>query len=1147
AEEGFSGSYGFYEAVDYTASRIPRGHSRAVIQSYMAHHQGMSFLSLLHVLHDQPMQRRFDSDPSFQSTILLLQERIPKATAFHSQTAETAEVRFGSVADEAPVRFFSSPNTAVPEIQLLSNGRYHVMITNSGGGYSRWKERAITRWREDTTRDTWGTFCFIRDFSTGEFWSSAYQPTLKQPERYEAIFSEARVEFRRRDFDFDTHTEIVVSSEDDIELRRVRITNRSRSRKTIDVTSYAEVVLADPAHDNAHPAFSNLFVQTELIEQGQAILCTRRPRSDSESQSWMFHLMSVHGAAIGDVSRETDRMKFIGRGNSLTNPAAMKTPGGLSNSQGSVLDPIVSVRHQIVLDPEKSVTVNIVTGVTETRDACISLVEKYQDKGLADRVFDLAWTHSQVVLRQLNANESDGQLYARLANSVVYANSSLRADPSVIIKNLRGQSDLWGYAISGDLPIVLLQIKDPNNIDLVRQVVHAHAYWRLKGLPVDLVIWNEDKAGYRQLIQDQIMGMIAGGVEASLIDKPGGIFVRQIEQISIEDRILIQTVARVIIKDSNGALPEQLNRRSIREVRVPPLSPLRTRQVENISAPPMQRSDLMFFNGAGGFTLDGREYVIVTGQNHVTPLPWVNVLANPYFGSVISENGLSYTWLENAHEFRLTPWNNDPVTDESGEAFYLRDEETGYFWSPTPMPVCGANPYTTRHGFGYSVFEHTEGGITTELCVYVVLDAPVKIAALKVRNNSGRPRKLSATAYFEWVFGDMKPKTVMHITTEVDTKTGALLARNRYNREFGERIAFVDVDENNRAVTGDRAEFLGRNGSLRNPAALSRQRLSGKVGAALDPCGAVQVPFELQDGEEREITFRLGIGQDMADTTNLINRFRGSRARLDSYEALCQYWKHTLGAVNVQTPDPALNMLANGWLLYQTIACRLWARSGYYQSGGAFGYRDQLQDAMALVHTEPLLLRKQLLLCASRQFVEGDVQHWWHPPTGRGVRTRISDDYLWLPLATCRYVMMTGDTGVLDEQTHFLTGRPVNPQDDSYYDLPGRSQETASLYEHCQKAILNGLKFGVHGLPLMGTGDWNDGMNLVGDRGKGESVWLGFFLHEVLRRFMKLCSSSQTLPFHVSLRAQGRERYQVENNAYWLRVKPLQWRGIPYR
>lgn len=1131
--EGFAGSYGFYEAVDYTAARIPRGHSRAIIQSYMAHHQGMSFLSLAYTLLDQPMQRRFVSDPSFQSTLLLLQERIPKATAFHSQTAETAEVRFGSAADEAPVRFFSNPNTTVPEIQLLSNGRYHVMMTNAGGGYSRWKDLAITRWREDTTRDNWGTFCFIRDVSTGEFWSTAYQPTLKQPDRYEAIFSEARVEFRRRDFDFDTHTEVVISSEDDIELRRVRITNRSRSRKTIDVTSYAEVVLASPNHDNAHPAFSNLFVQTELIDQGQAILCNRRPRSATEHQPWMFHLMSVHGATTGDVSRETDRAKFIGRGNSVSNPSAMNTPGVLSNTQGSVLDPIVSVRYQIILDPEKSAIVDIVTGVADTREACISLVEKYQDRGLADRVFDLAWTHSQVVLRQLNSNEADGQLYARLANLVVYASSTLRADASVIIKNRRGQSDLWGYAISGDLPIVLLQIGDPNNIDLVRQVVQAHAYWRLKGLAVDLVIWNEDKAGYRQLIQDQIMGLIAGGVEASLIDKPGGIFVRQIEQISIEDRILLQTVARAIIKDSNGTLPEQLNRRSLREVRMPALTPVRAHQVESKSSAVPQRSDLRFFNGLGGFTSDGREYVISTAHDHVTPLPWVNVLANQFFGSVISENGLSYTWLENAHEFRITPWHNDPVTDESGEAFYVRDEETGHFWSPTPMPVRGATPYTTRHGFGYSVFEHTENGITTELCVFVVLDAPVKISALKVRNNSGRARKLSATAYVEWVFGDLQPKTVMHVSTEIDTKTGALLARNPYNREFGDRIAFVDVDDIMRSVTGDRSEFLGRNGSLRNPAAMNKQKLSGRVGAALDPCGAVQVPFELQDGEEREIIFRIGIGRDESDANNLINRFRGSKARSDSYETLCQYWKHTLGALNVQTPDPALNMLANGWLLYQTIACRLWARSGYYQSGGAFGFRDQLQDAMALVHTEPLLLRKQLLLCASRQFVEGDVQHWWHPPTGRGVRTRISDDYLWLPLAACRYVMMTGDTGVLDEQVHFLTGRAVNPQDDSYYDLPGRSQETASLYEHCQKAILNGLKFGVHGLPLMGTGDWNDGMNLVGEHGEGESVWLGFFLHEVLRRFIQLARLRNDEAFASRCEAEAAQLRQHIAKSGW--------------
>jgi cellobiose phosphorylase len=1103
ASEGFLGKYGFYEAIDFTPSRIPRGQEHAVVRSFMAHHQGMTFLSLAYLLLNQPMQKRFESDPSFQATALLLQERVPRTRAIHTQTAEISDLRKSTNGAEMSVRLFKRPDTPTPEVQLLSNGRYHVMVSNSGGGYSRWKDLAVTRWREDSTCDNWGSFCYIRDTATGEFWSSAHQPTLKVPDTYEAIFTEARAEFRRLDNDLDTHTEIVVSSEDDIELRRVRITNRSRTRRTIDLTSYSEVVLAEPAHDTLHPAFSNLFVQTEIIEQRQAILCNRRPRSVDEQVPWMLHLMAVHGAESNKMSYETDRLQFIGRGNSLINPQAMTGLADLSGSQGSVLDPIASIRCQITLAPEESATVNIVTGIAEDQASCLTLIEKYQDRRLADRVFDLAWTHSQVVLRQLNASEPDGQLYARLASSIIYANSSLRADASVLIKNQRGQSGLWGYAISGDLPIVLLQIRELANIELVRQLVQAHAYWRLKGLAVDLVIWNEDRAGYRQLIQDQILGLIAAGVEANLVDRPGGIFVRAAEQISSEDRVLLQSVARIIIKDNRGTLEEQVAQNTFKEVRVPRLVPSKAQQQE-LAQTMEKRTDLVAFNGLGGFTPDGREYVITTTSGNATPAPWVNVLANPSFGTVISESGLSYTWLENAHEFRLTPWNNDPVTDSAGEAFYLRDEESGQYWSPTPLPAKGVTPYVTRHGFGYSVFEHTESGITSELCVYVAIDAPIKLAALRIRNNSGRMRRLSATAYVEWVLGDLRPKTAMHVITEIDTRSGALFCRNPYSSEFPERVAFLDVDETTRSLTADRTEFVGRNGNLGSPAALSRLRLSGKVGAGLDPCGALQVPFELADGQEREIVFRLGIGQDATDASALVSRFRGSIARRETFETLCQYWKHTLGAVNVQTPDQSLNLLANGWLLYQTISCRLYARSGYYQSGGAFGFRDQLQDAMAVIHAEPQLLRKQLLLCASRQFVEGDVQHWWHPPSGRGVRTHCSDDYLWLPLATCRYVMMTGDTGVLDEQIQFLTGRPVNQQDDSYYDLPGLSKETASLYEHCKKAILRGWRFGVHGLPLIGCGDWNDGMNLVGQNGKGESVWLGFFLHEVLRRFTKL-------------------------------------------
>jgi cyclic beta-1,2-glucan synthetase len=692
---------------------------------------------------------------------------------------------------------------------------------------------------------------------------------------------------------------------------------------------------------------------------------------------------------------------------------------------------------------------------------------------------------------------------------------------------------LWGYGISGDLPIVLLRIGDQAHIELVRQLMQAHAYWRVKGLSVDLVIWNEDQSGYRQALHDLIMSVITSRGDANLLDRAGGVFVRRTEQMSEEDKVLMQTVARVIINDTAGTLADQMDRRPRSETAVPRFTAIRKREADVPVAVEVARTDLVAFNGIGGFTHDGREYVITTTPESRTPAPWVNVMANPYFGTVVSESGGAYTWCENAHGYRLTPWNNDPVSDPSGEAFYVRDEESGRFWSPTPLPARGPMPYTTRHGFGYSVFEYTEDGISTEMRTYVATDAPIKFIVIKLRNASGRARRLSVTGAFELVLGSHRPANLLHVVTEVDPKSGALLARNAYNGEFAERVAFLDTSESQRTVTGDRTEFFGRNGSAANPAGMSRTRLSGRVGAGLDPCGAMQVMVDLADGQEREIAFTFGSGRDLADARHLVNRFRGTGPARAALENVWGYWNRTLGAVYVQTPDPSLNFLANGWLLYQVLACRMWARSGFYQSGGAFGFRDQLQDAMAMVHTEPGLLREQLLRSAAHQFREGDVQHWWHPPLGRGVRTRISDDYLWLPYATCRYIAALGDTGVLDEQVQFLDGRMVKPDEESYYDLPGRAEESATLYEHCVRAIKNGLRFGERGLPLMGCGDWNDGMNLVGEHGKGESVWLGFFLYDVLVQFGGLASRRQDGAFAELCAAEAAKLKQNIDQHAW--------------
>jgi cellobiose phosphorylase len=1128
-EKGFSGIYGFFEAIDYTPSRLPPGQSCVALHSFMAHHQGMSFLSLDYALHGEPMQRRFLASPLLKSTALLLQEKIPKTNVnILPDEAESSKTSKRKSQNQGAMRVFTTPYLPSPEIHLLTNGRYQMMISTAGGGYSRWQNVAMTRWREDATRDCWGSFFYLREVARGEIWSPTHQPTLRNNPFYEAIFTPGRAEFRQRFGEMESHTEICISPEDDVELRRMTLVNHSGESREIEMTSFAEVVLAPEGADRAHPAFSNLFVQTEYLPASDALLCTRRKRSESEISPWMFHLMIPESGEVGRMSYETDRMKFVGRGRDLARPAAME--GSLSNTVGPVLDPIVSIRRTIRLEPHQSLRILSVMGASDHREGALDLIERYHNPKMADRALELAWTHSQVILHHLNITEKEAQLYMQLAAGLVYPNAFRRASSSILLANRRTQSALWSYGISGDDPMVVLRIRDLEKMSLVQQMIQAHAFWRSKGLTSDLVILNEDESHYHQLLHERILQMIASGSESAWLDKRGGIYVRKMDQLPSEDRILLQAVAHLLLECENGSLEEQLQQTP---TRTPSMPLLATSKAPDYPARPQAFRELIFHNGLGGFTPDGREYVIDLDSRGVTPAPWVNVIANPEFGTVVSEGGSAYSWSENCHEYRLTPWSNDPVSDPTGEAFYIRDEQTGLFWSPTPLPARGRNSYLIRHGFGYSVFEYEENGIVSELWISVAPDAPVKLVTLKLRNISGKPRSISVTGYWEWVLGDQRQKNQLHLQTQIDPKSGAIFVRNPYHIEFSERTVFVDVHESNRSVTGDRKEFIGRNGTLANPAAMKRSKLSGRVGAGFDPCSAIQVVHDFPVEGEKEITFRLGVGKNPGEVQGLIQRFRRPGMTQKTLQEVHEHWNKTVGAVQVESPDPAVNVMANGWLLYQTLSCRMWARTGFYQSGGAYGFRDQLQDSMALVHSKPGLIREHLLRAAAQQFREGDVQHWWHPPSGRGVRTHFSDDFLWLPYVLCHYVKTIGDTGVLDESVSFLEGRLLRSDEESNFDLPTRSGETATLYQHGVRAIERGFRYGVHGLPLIGCGDWNDGMNLVGKEGRGESVWLAFFFYDLLRQFAVLAENYRDLDFSQKCLDESEKlRLHIEKEAW---------------
>ncbi|CAN5406137.1 hypothetical protein BH10CHL1_BH10CHL1_00970 [soil metagenome] len=1142
---GMMGRYGFYEAIDFTAARLSLGQDKAIVRSYMAHHQGMIMLAVAEALQGARMVDRFHADPRIESVDLLLQEQVPQgAPLLYPHEEESTPVRPAApavVMNPWPV----PTDSPMPLVHFLSNGNYGVLITNAGGGYSQWKDIALTRWRADTTLDDWGCWLYIQDKVSGALWSPTRQPTGNRSEHEEVLFHPHMVEFRRRDNAISQHVEIIVSPDDDVEIRRINLTNDSDEVRQLQLTSYGEIVLAPAAGDRRHQAFAKLFVESEYLPEINALIFRRRPRSADEDPHFLLHMLIVEteGAETAEQGTyESDRARFLGRGHTPRDPQALQQGHTLSNTTGATLDPVMALSHDIHLMPRTTRRMTFLTIVAATRPDSIILARRYQVNATIDRMLTRARSQAERELRQLDLDSTKLAPIQQMLSLLLYPHPARRADPAILMTNRKGQSSLWAFGISGDYPILLMRIRDESEGELLQELLQAHTYWRRRGLQIDLVILNQQASNYGQSVQGFIQRMIQRMDATALLNQRGGIFVLYEDQLNEGDRVLLQTAARVILDGHKGQLTQQLDNLLQRPMRLPAFVPMVDAHETPDKTPPLVRpADLQFDNAAGGFSADGSEYVIYLRPGETTPAPWINVIANPDFGFLVSETGGGYTWSINSGENRITTWRNDPVSDMPAEVIYVRDEETAEIWSPTPQPAPTNQPYLVRHGAGYTQFEHNSHNLNHQLRLFVAPDgvaqgmasAPVKIAHLRLENVDERPRRLTITYYADWVLGVDRDSTQQYLAPEFEESCGCLLVRNAYSAEFGQRVAFLAASKELHGLTTDRTEFLGRLGDIRRPAALERVGLAGRLEAGIDSCGVLQLHVDLAPGASEEVYFLIGQGANREQALALVEQFKKPEIISAAWQATQDQWKNILGTLTVKTPDPAMDLLLNQWLLYQALACRTWGRSALYQSSGAFGFRDQLQDVMALIHARPDLTRQHILETARHQFEAGDVLHWWHPPAGRGVRTRISDDLLWLPYVTANYVAATGDTGILNETMPFLRGEPLREDEEERYSLYDSTEAVYSLYEHCRRALRKGTTAGSHGIPLMGAGDWNDGMNRVGIQGKGESIWLGWFLNATLNDFASLCENTGKQDHATTYRQQAETiRQALEQNGW---------------
>ena len=1119
---GARGEYGFYEAIDFTPDRLNVGEKFHLIRSFLAHHQGMSLAAINNLINNGILQSRFHSSPIIKAVDVLLEEKYPNRIPLlypHQPEIRSSNID-KNVEQYNPTEIVSSPHTVYPINRLISNGKLSEVIDSCGSGYLTLNNGIrLTRHKESKVLNNYGSYIYIKDTKLNKTWSATYQPTLVEPDEYEAIFNHDKVEFRRKNFQISTLLESTISADENVQIKRLTVNNHDSEPRTLEFASYGEVTLASAKADMAHPAFSNLFVETEYLEEFDAILFSRRKRSSSETQHYLFHLFTA-GVVFAPISADSSKFSFIGRGRNRENPI------GLSKSStgkfGTVLDPIFSLKNLVELNPNSSQEMYFITGYCNSRNEAINLIKKYKEISYINRSFELAWSHADIELRNLNFSPST----LNVVNSILLGLSNNIAEyraPAEILKKANSPiNTLWRLGISGDEPIVLLKLNDENPKNYLEELITAQEYLRIRGIIFDLVVLTESHGGYQQTFEDEIDFTIKTSPARDRLDRTGGVFVRSILNLSDQEIVLLNSIARIVISSGKETLKNILkidNKIRHQRINLPAFTPIeRVRKVK-----PSLVSG-RYTNGLGSFSEDGSQYTIHTSPDNLPPRPWSNVVANKNFGFLITETGAGYTWSDNSREYRLTTWSNDPVSDPHSELIYIRECETNNFWNPTAGPVKDNNEVIVNHTQGYSSFSTVNQSIQSELSVSIDPHKNLKVYTLNLTNNDSKSKDLEVYFYIDPVLGVTKLETYRNLISNFDADQKIISFRNPLSIEFSHKISFIGSNYEISSFTTSKEEFIGANGSLSFPLAFKNAllnkgflsdinkvknsiQLSNKIGTGYDQAGILQVKVSLKAGSSESVSFFLGCENNLDDINNQLSSTKSDNYLQNISKVSSDYWDGFLNKIEVNTPNTRFNILVNNWLLYQSYCCRMLARTGFYQSSGALGFRDQLQDSLSMLLVQPEITREQILLNCSRQFIEGDVQHWWHPPSGRGIRARITDNYIWLPYAVSQYIKITGDYSILNEKVNFLTGpKPDSTQHDLYF-TPNVSNEQGTVLEHCLRSLRRATgkdgtaALGPNGIPLIGTGDWNDGMNLVGEHGQGESIWLGWFIISTIKEF----------------------------------------------